>query len=323
MSDWFDNQPQGPQQPWEWPESIWRRAVEQVRAGSSLRPAAWPGGARCAVALSFDCDHETAALDAALPSPLRLSRGEYGARRGVPRLLAVLARAGVPATFFVPGVAALLHPEEVRAIADAGHEVALHSWIREPAVPGMRAAVERELLARAAGALEKLAGGAPVGMRTATRDFSPNTLAVARKLGLLYDSSLAADDDPYELLESGQPSGVVELPPTEFDAEAADAEERLRAEFDGALAEGGLFAPGLPADRAGRRARSGLLERLIAHMRVTAAPTGAAGAAPGGAAGAAPAGAAGAVWFATHAQVAHWCRAQAAAPATAQPGAAP
>jgi peptidoglycan-N-acetylglucosamine deacetylase len=46
-------------EPWQWPEDEWRRRVAQVRAGRSLKPAAWPGGARCAVALSFDSDHET------------------------------------------------------------------------------------------------------------------------------------------------------------------------------------------------------------------------------------------------------------------------
>jgi hypothetical protein len=46
-------------EPWEWPEEHWRGLLNQVRAGRRLRPKFWPGGARCAVALSFDSDHET------------------------------------------------------------------------------------------------------------------------------------------------------------------------------------------------------------------------------------------------------------------------
>ena len=46
-------------QPWQWPEEHWRKIVNQVRAGKPYRPASWPDGARCAVALSFDSDHET------------------------------------------------------------------------------------------------------------------------------------------------------------------------------------------------------------------------------------------------------------------------
>lgn len=50
------------QQPWQWDEPAWRGHVAHVRAGRPLRPASWPGGARVAVALSFDSDHETPAL---------------------------------------------------------------------------------------------------------------------------------------------------------------------------------------------------------------------------------------------------------------------
>ena len=48
-----------PQEPWQWPEEHWRGLVNRVRAGRSLKPRQWPQGARCAVALSFDSDHET------------------------------------------------------------------------------------------------------------------------------------------------------------------------------------------------------------------------------------------------------------------------
>jgi hypothetical protein len=49
-------------EPWEWPEETWRTMVGRARAGRSLKPASWPEGARCAVAISFDADHETIPL---------------------------------------------------------------------------------------------------------------------------------------------------------------------------------------------------------------------------------------------------------------------
>ena len=66
-----------PEQPeaWRWAEADWRPIVEKVRAGRSLKPASWPGGARCAVALSFDSDHETQTLRWAQSSPGKLSQG--------------------------------------------------------------------------------------------------------------------------------------------------------------------------------------------------------------------------------------------------------
>jgi hypothetical protein len=50
---------QKPLEPWQWPEEHWRKLVNQVRAGRTLRPKSWKNGARCAFAISFDSDHET------------------------------------------------------------------------------------------------------------------------------------------------------------------------------------------------------------------------------------------------------------------------
>ena len=58
MSDPRTAQPQ----PWQWPEATWRGIVHKVRAGRSLKPRQWKGGARVAVALSFDSDHESITL---------------------------------------------------------------------------------------------------------------------------------------------------------------------------------------------------------------------------------------------------------------------
>ena len=284
-------------QPWQWPEDEWRARVAQVRAGRSLKPASWPDGARCAVALSFDSDHETNELRDGGQSIGRMSWGEYGARVGVPRILALLARHGIRATFFVPAVAALLHPDEQRRVIDAGHEIGLHGWIHElnSVLPE---AAERDLHFRSADTLERITGRRPVGMRTPSWDFSPATLAIQRELGLLYDSSLMADDDPYELLERGEPTGIVELPPEWIRDDAVYFNmnrfqalrpytpptavlDIFRREFDAAYAQGGLFLLTMHPHVIGYRSRLFILEELIAHI----------------------AGQAG-VWFATHEQVA-------------------
>ena len=67
-------------EPWTLEEKEWRRLVDRVRAGRALRPARWPDGARCAVALSFDCDHETFELGAGGTAVGRLAWGEFGRR---------------------------------------------------------------------------------------------------------------------------------------------------------------------------------------------------------------------------------------------------
>ena len=118
-------------EPWQWPEETWRGMVNRSRAGRALRPKSWPGGARCAVALSFDSDHETSELRDGGTSIGRLSWGQYGSRVGVPRILDMLDRHGVKASFYVPAVTALLHEDEQRRVVAQGLEIVILGWIHE------------------------------------------------------------------------------------------------------------------------------------------------------------------------------------------------
>jgi peptidoglycan-N-acetylglucosamine deacetylase len=290
--------------PWQWPETRWRGIVEKVRAGRSLKPKAWPGGARVAVALSFDSDHESGELREGGSSPGRLSQGQYGNRVGVPRILDLLERHAVPASFFVPAVIALLYPEEQRRVVKAGHEIGIHGWIHERNSI-LEAKDERELMLRSADTLARITGMPPVGMRTPSWDFSQHTLSIVREMGLLYDSSLMADDEPYELVEDGAATGIVELPVEWIRDDAvyfnmnrfsalrpytppSAVLEIFQSEFDETVKENGLFLLTMHPHYIGHRSRLALLDRLITHMKSV----------PG-------------VWFATHAQVAEYCKAQA------------
>ncbi|KEQ06299.1 polysaccharide deacetylase family protein [Pseudorhizobium pelagicum] len=287
-------------QPWMWAEDIWRQKIGKARAGRSLKPAAWKNGARMAVAISFDSDHETFELRNGGGSISRLSQGQYGARRGMPRILALLEKYGVPASFFMPAVSAMINPDEVKAVIAGGHEIGMHSWIHE-FNSRLDHATERDLALRAADMLEKLSGVRPVGMRTASWDFSPYTLAIAREMRLLYDSSLMADDEPYELLEDGEPTGMVEIPVEWIRDDApyvamdrmtgarpyggpAMVADILRRELDVAWEEGGLFQVTLHPHHVGHRSRIFILEETIRLAQSK-----------------------GDVWFCTHADLARYC----------------
>lgn len=286
-------------EPWQWEEPTWRGHVGRVRAGRRLLPRRWPDGATVAVALSFDADHETPALRDGQTSPAAMAAGEYGSRVAVPRILALLARHEVPATFFVPAVSALLHPGDIREYADHGHEVAAHGWIHERNALLSRAD-ERDLTLRSLDVLEKLSGARPVGIRTPSWDFSEHTLGVISDAGLRYDSSLMADDEPYELVGDGLPTGLVEIP-VEWIRDDAPYFTMARyaglrphtppsavldiwsREFRAALAEGGLFQLTLHPHVIGHRSRMWILESLITEIRDC-----------------------GQAWFATHARLADY-----------------
>ena len=290
--------------PWTWPEETWRGIVQHVRAGRSLKPKRWKDGATFAVALSFDSDHETIELRYGGKSYSKISQGQYGARAAMPRILERLARHNVKATFFMPAVAAMLHEAEVKAVADAGHEVGIHSWIHEYNSM-LDHATERDLMLRARDVLERLSGKRPVGMRTASWDFSPFTLKIVRELGLLYNSSLMADDEPYELLDQGEATGIVELPVEWIRDDAVyfnmDRAASLRPyggpsmvfdifsrELDAAAREGGLFQLTMHPHHIGHRSRVWIIDEIIGAAKAK-----------------------GNVWFATHEEIAAYCAAEA------------
>jgi peptidoglycan-N-acetylglucosamine deacetylase len=116
-------------EPWQWDETVWRGKVNKVRAGRSLKPKSWKNGARCAVALSFDSDHETNELRDGGESIGRMSQGQYGNRVGIPRILKTLSDNDIKATFFVPAVVGLLYPDEQRRVIAARPT----HWRRSPA----------------------------------------------------------------------------------------------------------------------------------------------------------------------------------------------
>lgn len=277
-----------------------RKQMFHVSAGKRLKPAAWPNGARVAVGLSFDVDNATATLSQGVLDYEVLSRGEYGAVDGLPRILRLLDRHQLPASFFIPAVSAALHPKMITEIqASGGHEIGVHGWIHErlPLLNNERE--EQRLLAQSIELLTRMTGKKPVGYRAPSWQFSFWTLAQIKDAGFAYDSSLMASDDAYELLLDGKPTGMIELPIERilddapyFGGGANGSSPSLEAvydvfaaEFDVARDEGGLYLLTMHPHIMGHRSRVRLLDRLIGHMKD-----------------------AGGVWFATHEQIANYVR---------------
>jgi peptidoglycan-N-acetylglucosamine deacetylase len=282
-----------------------REQMFHVSAGRRLKPRGWPNGGRVAVGLSFDVDNATAALSVGNLDSEILSRGEYGAIDGVPRILRLLEQHQVPASFFIPAVSAALHPQPLEDILAAkvpapGHEIGIHGWIHErlPLLNDERE--ERRMLDESIELLTKMAGKRPVGYRAPSWKFSRWTMGQIQAAGFLYDSSLMASDDAYEILLDGKPTGVVELPIERIVDDApyfggnADGSnpsvsavyEIFQSEFDVAYDEGGLYILTMHPHIIGHRSRVALLDRLIRHMKSR----------PG-------------VWFATHEQIARHVKA--------------
>lgn len=172
---------------------------------------------RATVCLTFDFDAISLWIGPfGATSPSMISRGEFGAV-GARRLLALLDRERIPATFFVTGHTADTYPEIVRDIAEAGHEIGHHGYLHENPIALETRDREREVLLKGLDALDRAAGVRPVGYRSPSWDTSPYTVDLLREHGFRYDSSLMGDDfTPYWCRTGDQidPDGPYRFGPT-------------------------------------------------------------------------------------------------------------
>jgi peptidoglycan-N-acetylglucosamine deacetylase len=268
-----------------------------VSAGKRLKPS-WPNGAKVAVGFSFDVDNATATLSTGTIDYEIISRGEYGAIDGLPRLLRLLDRQQIPASFFIPAVSAILHPRVIKDIQSAKqqHEIGIHGWIHERLPVLNNEQEEQRLLTQSIETLTRMSGKRPIGYRAPSWKHSTWTMGQVKAAGFLYDSSLMASDDAYEILLDGKPTGVVELPIERIlddspyfggNADGSnptidDVFSVFQAEFDVAYEEGGLYLLTMHPHMTGHRSRVVLLDRLMQYMKKK-----------------------GGVWFATHEQIAN------------------
>jgi len=177
---------------------------------------------RLTVALTFDSDAISDGIRRG-DSPVKISHGEFGPRVGVPRILDLLARESISATWFVPGHTLTTFEDSTAAILDGGHELACHGWFHED-FAAIEPDEQRKILARSVAAVQAVTGAPPAGFRAPYWALGPETLSLVEAAGFRYDSSLMADDyrlyhvrhDDRHSLEAGTtwgtPSSLVEVP---------------------------------------------------------------------------------------------------------------
>lgn len=246
----------------------------------------WPNGARCAVCFTYDLDAESLLhIYHRESTPKRITASStlrYGPQTAIPRLIRLFEHHDIRQTFFVPGWCVEAYPDAVKALADAGHEIAHHSWLHERPNQ-LTPADERAMMEHASAACEKVLGKRPVGYRAPSGALSPDTHAILAESGFLYSSSLHSDDVPF-LVET-KAGTVLELPtdpalddwpqyvnmkefgfamPTKAPSHAFDL---FREEFDAAWANGGMWITIWHPFVSGRLGRAEATGQLIEHMK--------------------------------------------------------
>lgn len=240
----------------------------------------WPEGARCVAVMSCDFDGYGNEVGRGWAQAGSRSAGGYSARAGVPRMLDIFGRHGIPATFFVPGYDAEQHPDLCRRMVELGHEVAAHGYVHESW--DVSAEEETELLRRSHDILTRVTGTAPVGWRSPGGQKSDITLNVLRDLGYIYDSSDKDYDQPYPAIVGGEPSTeMIELPNNtsslddayiyrETAAAPSDMFGLWRREFEAIYNESGYFVLTYHPRSgfgSGTPARARAVDRLIAYIK--------------------------------------------------------
>ena len=234
--------------------------------------------------LSFDLDAETmwTARDPAYAKrPILMSQGAYGWKVGVPRIMALLRRYAIRATFFVPGIVVEQRPQVIEALLRDGHEIAHHShthaWIIN-----LTPEQEREEMERGFAAIRRATGQAPRGYRSPAGEFSPITLGLLKEYGFGYSSNFFDDDSPYLLEIDGARTDIVELPfrwvlddapffqysivlPGRTMHPPSSVLESWKTEFDVLHAEDRMMMVAMHPQLIGQPSRLVVLEGLIEH----------------------------------------------------------
>ena len=154
----------------------------------------------------------------------RISRGLYGVDVGLPRVLDLHEKHGIPATFWIPGYNVESFPEATGEIVDHGHEIQAHGWKHMDATRFQSKEKQRDDIRRAVESIYDVTGEQPTGYRSPTANFTQETLEVIQDLGFEFDASLEGNDfEPYFLNENwvatedepfdrGTETEIVELP---------------------------------------------------------------------------------------------------------------
>lgn len=238
------------------------------------------------VLLTFDMDAETlwtARDPSGANKPVWVSQGHYGPKVGLPRILALLRRYDVTATFFVPGLVVQRNPAEVEAILQAGinieHHSHTHTWSES-----LGKEEEREEFERGWQAIVSATGRKPHGWRSPAGELTPHSVSLMEEFGFRFSSNLFGSDSAHLLEDGGRRTDIVELPfawalddapfflysnrlPGRAMSAPSAVAETWCLEFDGISQEPGThFMLGMHPQVIGRPSRLWALQRTIEHI---------------------------------------------------------
>ncbi len=130
-------------------------------------------------------------------SPDDISRGLFAGEVGSLRLLKLFERFGIKTTWFIPGHSIETFPKQMKAVAQAGHEIGIHGYSHENPI-AMTPEQEEAVLDKCIDLVTQLQGKRPTGYVAPWWEFSAVSNELLIKKGIKYDHSLMHQDfQPY------------------------------------------------------------------------------------------------------------------------------
>ncbi|MFK7891208.1 MAG: polysaccharide deacetylase [Granulosicoccus sp.] len=244
----------------------------------------WPDQHRCAVVFSADVDVESPFIwnnrGKDVTTLGELEQRRFGPRRGLVRLVDLLAEFNARGSFYVPGVVMEKYPWITPGLLEEGHEVGLHGYYHE----GMHTLDDTQfgvVMQRSLELFKSQSGSEQVGFRSPSWELGPQQVALLKASGVTYDSSLMGWDHPYTI------DGLTEVPvqwaiddaiyfryfgggrDTSPPANPVQVLESWLMEFDAVVQTGGLFMITVHPWMSGRAQRVEMLRRLFTHIAST------------------------------------------------------
>jgi peptidoglycan/xylan/chitin deacetylase (PgdA/CDA1 family) len=172
-----------------------RAAASRSRAKPASRARAPRAKKEILVAYGIDVDAVAGWLGSygGQDSPCDITRGMFAGEVGSMRLLRLFKKWGIKTTWFIPGHSIETFPEQMQAVADAGHEIGMHGYSHENPV-ATTPEQEEAIFDKCIEVITKLAGKSPRGYVAPWWELGPNTAELLLRKGLKYDHSMMNND---------------------------------------------------------------------------------------------------------------------------------
>ena len=189
----------------------------------------WPNGARMAIALAGNLEAWTESPNpkhrrthhVGGSNPIKeddvvslydcrtASENDYGGRTGVWRVLRILDKYGVKASFNTNALCIHRYPEAVKAVHGRGHEIVGHSYAEDIQLTQLTEEQERDEIRTCAKMFQDFIGVRPTGWLTSGMRHTERTLGILADKGFAWHGDAVNDDNPYPVNINGKTMIIV------------------------------------------------------------------------------------------------------------------